>query len=63
MIDMEDNMNDVAFSILLVLIGIFVGCIIMVVYTYLKKSRTSKKSEDIIEKAKKEAEKIKRDNI
>ena len=56
-------MNDVAFSILLVLIGIFVGCIIMVVYTYLKKSRTSKKSEDIIEKAKKEAEKIKRDNI
>jgi len=56
-------MNDIAFSILLVLIGIFVGCIIMVVYSYLKKSRTSKKSEDIIEKAKKEAEKIKRDNI
>ena len=56
-------MNDIAFSILLVLIGIFVGCIIMVVYNYLKKIRTSKKSEDIIEKAKKEAEKIKRDNI
>ena len=56
-------MNDIAFSILLVLIGIFVGCIVMVVYNYLKKARTSKKSEDIIEKAKKEAEKIKRDNI
>ena len=56
-------MNDIAFSILLVLIGIFVGCIIIIAYNYIKKSRTSKKSEDIIEKAKKEAEKIKRDNI
>jgi len=56
-------MKDLSFSILLVLIGIFVGCIIMVVYNYLKKIRTSKKVEDIISNARKEAEKIKRDNI
>ena len=56
-------MGDIAFSILLVLIGIFVGCILVVVYNYLKKVGTSKKAEDIIEKARKEAEKIKRDNI
>ena len=56
-------MKDLSFSILLVLIGIFVGCIIMVVYNYLKKIRTSKKVEDIISNAKKDAEKIKRDNI
>ena len=53
-------MNDMILSILLVLIGLFVGIIII---NYLKGISANAKAEKIIETAKKEADKIKRDNI
>ncbi|MDD3453225.1 MAG: ribonuclease Y [Bacilli bacterium] len=51
------------FSILLVLIGLFVGIITMVIIGYLKGLSATSKAEKIIENAKKEADKTKRDNI
>ena len=56
-------MNYNIFSILLVLIGIFVGIIIMFIFNYIKGNIAASKAEKIVENAKKEAEKIKRDNI
>ena len=56
-------MNDMILSILLVLIGLFVGIIIMFIINYLKGISANAKAEKIIETAKKEADKIKRDNI
>ena len=56
-------MNDIAFSILLVLIGIIVGVIIIIIFNYIKGNVASKKAELIIEKAKKEAEKIKKEQM
>lgn len=56
-------MNYNIFSILLVLIGIFVGIIIMFIFNYIKGNLAASKAEKIVENAKKEAEKIKRDNI
>lgn len=54
-------MDNLALSILLVLIGLFVGIIIMVVLSYVRGSKMTKKAETLVEKAKKEAEKAKRD--
>lgn len=56
-------MNDVAFSILLVLSGLFVGIILMFIFNYIKSLRLGQKADNIIEKSKKEAEKIKRDYL
>ena len=56
-------MNDIIFSILLVLIGLFVGIIIMSIIGYLKGVSANSKAEKIIDSAKKDAEKIKRDSI
>ena len=56
-------MNDTVFSILLVLIGLFVGIIAMFIINYMKGSLASKKAELLLEKAKKEADKIKRDYL
>ena len=56
-------MNEVIFSILLVLIGLFVGIIIMFLINYLKGVKAKADAEKIIENAKKEADKIKRDSI
>ena len=56
-------MNDMILSILLVLIGLFVGIIIMFIINYLKGISANAKAEKIIETAKKEADKIKRYNI
>ena len=56
-------MNYNIFSILLVLIGIFVGIIIMFIFNYIKGNLAANKAEKIVENAKKEADKIKRDNI
>ncbi len=56
-------MNDVIFSIMLVLIGLFVGIILITVVNYIRDISISKKAEKLLENAKKEAEKIKRDNI
>ena len=56
-------MSDVIFSILLVLIGLFVGIILVIIANYIRGISVEKKSEKLIENAKKEAEKIKRDGI
>lgn len=54
-------MENIVFSILLVLIGIFVGITILFIINYIRGNLASKKAEKIIEKAKKEADKIKKD--
>ena len=56
-------MNDVIFSILLVILGLFVGIIIMIVLNYIKTNISSKKAESIIDKANKEADKIKKNYL
>lgn len=56
-------MGTTVFSILLVIIGIFVGIIAVIIFNNIKKNSAENKAENIIEKAKKESEKIKRDNI
>ena len=56
-------MNQIVFSILLVLIGLFVGIISMFIVNYIKGTRAGSKAEKIIENAKAESEKIKRDSI
>ena len=56
-------MLDIIFSILLVLIGIFIGIVIIFVASHIKKNNATKKADDIINNAKDEAEKIKRDSV
>ena len=56
-------MNQIVFSILLVLIGLFVGIISMFIVNYIKGASAGSKAEKIIENAKNESEKIKRDSI
>src|SRR5574344_1294710 len=56
-------MNNVIFSILLVLIGLFVGIIAMFIFNYIKGNLATKKIELLLNKAKKEAEMIKRDYL
>lgn len=56
-------MNTILFSILLVLIGLIIGIIVMFVLNYLRHSSATKKVECLIEEAKKEAEKVKRNAI
>ena len=56
-------MNNIIFSILLVLIGLFVGIIAMIILNTIKVSAADKKSQKILENAKKEADKLKRESI
>ena len=56
-------MLDIIFSILLVLIGIFIGIVIIFVASHIKKNSATKKADDIINNAKDESEKIKRDSV
>lgn len=56
-------MSQVIFSILLIVIGLFVGIMLMFLFNYIKGNKAIDKSEKIINDAKKEADKIKRDNI
>ena len=56
-------MNDVIVSILLVIVGLFVGAFIMILINKLKVSAAQKEAEKIIQDAKKEAEKAKRDGV
>ena len=58
---MKDN-NIVLFA-LLILIGLIVGFFLCMLVNYLRKTRTSKLVKDMIEKAKKDAEKTKREVI
>ncbi len=56
-------MSDNIFSILLVVIGLFVGIIVMIILNYIKGFAVSKRAAKAIEDAKKEADKLKRDSI
>ena len=56
-------MDNVIFSILLVIVGLFVGAFIMIIINKLKVSAAQKEAEKIIQDAKKEAEKAKRDGV
>ncbi len=56
-------MNNMSFSILLVLIGIFVGAIGVLIINYIRGNLLAKKTEKMLEKARKEADKIKRDYL
>ena len=58
---MKDN-NFILFT-LLILIGLIVGFFLCVLVNYLRKTRTSKLVKDMIDKAKKDAEKTKREVI
>lgn len=54
---------DLVFSILLVVVGLFIGFIINIILNSLKETNANKKAELIVEKAKKDADKVKRDSI
>ena len=56
-------MDKVVFSILLVVVGLFVGAFIMVIINKFKVSAAQKEADKLIQDAKKEAEKAKRDGI
>jgi len=56
-------MNKTLLFILLVFVGMIVGGIIVSVYNSIKGNSLSKKREDMLEKTRKETEKIKRDSI
>ena len=56
-------MNNIAFSILLIVIGLIGGVVINVLLNYFKESNASYKAETLIANAKKEAEKSKREAV
>lgn len=56
-------MNNIVFSILLILIGLFVGIIFMIILNSIKLMNGSKKVQSLLDNAKKEADKLKRDSI
>ena len=56
-------MNDMIISILLVLIGFFVGIVAVFIINYIRETHASKKIEKMLEDAKTGVEKIKRDYI
>ena len=56
-------MNNISFSILLVLIGLFVGAVLTLIINYIRGNLVAKKVEKMLEKAKKDADRIKRDYI
>ena len=55
------NMN--GFSILLIIIGLVIGVVLVVIINAIKNKNTLNEADKLLEKAKKEAEKIKRDNV
>ena len=56
-------MEKIAISILLVLVGIFLGIIGYIIVNYIRGKRANQEAEKTLEKARKEAEKVKRDYI
>ena len=60
---MEVNMNEIMNSILLVLVGTFFGIIIFIIINYIRGIGINRKADLMLEKAKKEADKIKRDYL
>jgi uncharacterized membrane-anchored protein YhcB (DUF1043 family) len=58
---MEEFMNGTMLSILLGVIGLIVGFVIAFIINGIRGSKAIKKAEDLIEAAKKDVEKLKRD--
>ena len=56
-------MNNVVYSILLVLVGTFFGTIVFIVINYIRGVKVSSKIDAMLEKARKDADKIKRDSL
>ncbi len=56
-------MNDIFISILVFVLGVFVGLVIVLVINIIKKKNDEKKALSIIEQAKKDADKTKRESI
>ena len=56
-------MNNVIFSILLVLVGLIVGIIAMFIFNLIRKNSASNNADRILERARTDAEKIKRDYL
>mgnify|MGYP004558836765 FL=1 len=56
-------MNETVFSILLFVLGLIVGLVSIIVINTLKKKNQEKEADSIIEKAKKDADKIKRESL
>lgn len=56
-------MNQIFPSITLILLGLFIGVLVVIALNNLKATRTSKKIEQLLDQAKKDAEKLKRDYI
>ena len=56
-------MNEMIFSILLVLIGFFIGIIVIIIANYIRGLSAASKVEKMLENAKKEAERVKRDSL
>jgi ribonuclease Y len=56
-------MNSLAFSILLAVVGLFLGAFIMIIINKFKVSAAQREADKLIQNAKKEAEKAKRDGI
>ncbi len=56
-------MDDVIYSILLVLIGLIVGAVVVFIINKIKKAAAQNEANKLIENARKEAERLKRDNV
>lgn len=56
-------MNEIWFSILQIILGFILGLAVVLVVIYIKNKKDNKNAENIIDTAKKEAEKIKRDSL
>ena len=56
-------MNDTIFFIFLFILGLVIGLVIVFVINFLKKKSDSKKADSIIDIAKRDADKIKRDSL
>lgn len=56
-------MNDILLSILLVILGLIVGVVSVFIINNIRKNNTSKSIDDMLDKAKKDAEKIKKDYL
>ena len=56
-------MDSILISILLVLVGFIIGIIAMFIFQYIKGTKATKKADNILENARSEAEKIKKDYL
>lgn len=55
--------KQIAFSALLILIGLILGIFLIILLSYIRRTKTTNKIKEMLEKARKEAEKIKREGI